>query len=84
MPIYHRIYMPGELQFITTSTYRPVPVFPSARFCQVFVQRLEEVRQKMHCLLLGWVLMPEQSGEARAGQVPRRLAVVKLALLLLA
>ena len=24
-----------------------------------FVRRLKEVRQKMHCLLVGWVLMPE-------------------------
>jgi len=59
MPVYHRIYKPGELQFITTSTYRRVPVFRSPRFCEFFVQRLEEVRQKMHCLLIGWVLMPD-------------------------
>ena len=59
MPIYGRIYKPGEVQFITTSTYRRVPVFRSPRFRQFFVQRLEEVRQKMHCLLIGWVLMPE-------------------------
>jgi len=59
MPIYHRIYSPGELQFITTSTYRRVPIFRSERFCHYFVQRLEEVRQEFHCLLLGWVLMPE-------------------------
>jgi putative transposase len=59
MPIYHRVYSPGELQFITTGTYRRVPVFRSPRFCQYFVQRLEKVRQKMNCLLIGWVLMPE-------------------------
>jgi len=47
MPIYHRTYSPGELQFITTSTYRRTPVFLSPRFCHYFVQRLEEVRQKM-------------------------------------
>jgi hypothetical protein len=32
MPIYHRTYSPGELQFITTSTYRRTPVFFSPRF----------------------------------------------------
>jgi hypothetical protein len=32
MPIYHRIYGPGELQFITTGTYRRAPVFFSPRF----------------------------------------------------
>ena len=59
MPLYHRTYSPGELQFITTSTYRRAPVFLSPRFCHYFVERVEEVRQKMHCLLIGWVLMPE-------------------------
>jgi REP element-mobilizing transposase RayT len=59
MPISHRIYRPGELQFITARTYRRVPVFRSPRFCDFFVQRLEEVRQKMKCLLIGWALMPE-------------------------
>jgi hypothetical protein len=59
MPIYHRTYSPGELQFITPSTYRRAPIFFSPRFCRCFVQRLEEVRQKMNCLLIGWVLMPE-------------------------
>jgi REP element-mobilizing transposase RayT len=59
MLIYHRTYSPGELQFITTSTYRRPPVFFSPRFYHYFVRRLEEVRQKIHCLLIGWVLMPE-------------------------
>jgi REP element-mobilizing transposase RayT len=59
MPIYHRTYSPDEPQFITTSTYRSAPVFLSPRFCHYLVERLEEVRQKMHCLLIGWALMPE-------------------------
>jgi len=59
MPIYHRIYSPGELQFIASSTYRRTQVFRSRRFCEFFVQRLEEVRQKLGYLLIGWVLMPE-------------------------
>jgi hypothetical protein len=40
MPIYRRTYSPGELQFITTSTYRRAPVFFSPRFCHYFVQGL--------------------------------------------
>ena len=40
MPIYHRTYSPGELQFITTSVYRRTPVFFSRRFCHYFVERL--------------------------------------------
>ena len=59
MPIYHRTYSPGELQFITSSTYRRAQVFRSPRFCQCFVERLEEVWQKMNCLLVGWVQMGE-------------------------
>ena len=59
MPFYHRVYTPGELQFITTSTYRRTPLFVSDRFRHCFVQRLDEVRQELHFLLIGWVLMPE-------------------------
>ena len=59
MPFYHRPYSPGQLQFITTSTYRRTPLFLSERFCRCFVQRLEEVRQELGFLLIGWVLMPE-------------------------
>jgi hypothetical protein len=47
MPFYHRVYSPGELQFITTSTYRRTPLFLSDRFRRCFVQRLEEVRQEL-------------------------------------
>jgi putative transposase len=59
MPFYRRIYSPGQLQFLTTSTYRRAPLFLSDRFRGCFVQRLEEVRQEWHFLLIGWVLMPE-------------------------
>ena len=59
MPFYKRWYSPGQLQFITSSTYRRAPLFHSERFCCCFVQRLEEVRQKFNFLLIGWVLMPE-------------------------
>ena len=59
MPIYHRVYSPGELQFITTRTYRRTPPFLSDCFRRCFVQRLDEVRQEWHFLRIGWVLMPE-------------------------
>jgi putative transposase len=59
MPLYKRIYSPGQLQFITTSTYRRAPLFLSACLCRCFVQRLEEVRQELKFLLIGWVLMPD-------------------------
>ena len=59
MPFYHRVYTAGQLQFITASTYRRTPLFLSDRFRRCFVQRLEEMRQELHFLLVGWVLMPE-------------------------
>ena len=59
MPLYKRSYSPGQLQFVTTSTYRRAPVFLSERFCRSFVQRLAEVRQELSFLLIGWVLMPD-------------------------
>ena len=95
MPFYHRVYSPGELPFITASTYRRTPLFLSDRFRRGFVRKsrgpwnagpryeLEEVRQEWHFLLVGWVLT-QQPGDARPGEFPRRLAVVKLEVLLLA
>ena len=59
MPIYNRVYSPGELQFITASTYRRTALFLSNRFRRCFVERLEEVRREWHFLLIGGVLMPE-------------------------
>ena len=59
LPFCHRVYSPGELQFITTTTYRRTPLFLSDGFRHCFVQRLDEVRQELHFLLVGGVLMPE-------------------------
>jgi REP-associated tyrosine transposase len=59
MPLYHRVYTPGQVQFITASTYCRAPLFRSERFCRAFVQRLEEVRQEWRFRLAGWVLMPD-------------------------
>ena len=59
VPLYHRVYTPGQVQFITASTYRRTPVFRSERFCRCFVQRLDEVRRDEHFRLADWVLMPD-------------------------
>lgn len=57
---YHkRRYSPGQLQFITTSTYRRAPLFLSDRFRRCFVETLARVRQETKFLLIGWVLMPD-------------------------
>jgi putative transposase len=59
MPFYRRHYSPGQLQFITTSTYRRAPLFLSERFRRCFAEILSETRTEMKFLLIGWVLMPE-------------------------
>jgi hypothetical protein len=46
MPFYHRVYTPGQRQFITAGTCRRTPLFLSDRFRRCWVQRLEEVRHK--------------------------------------
>ncbi len=65
---YHRVYTPGQLQFITASTYRRTPLFLSDRFRHCFVQRLEQVRQELHFLPVGWVLMPRKPGTSMIGK----------------
>lgn len=59
MPIYGRRYDPGQLQFITTSTYRRTTLFEHDRFGWIFVEVLRQLRRETGFLLIGWVLMPE-------------------------
>jgi REP-associated tyrosine transposase len=54
-----RYFAPGQLQFITASTYRRVPIFSSPRFCREFVNVLDSLRSEFNFSLLGWVLMPD-------------------------
>jgi hypothetical protein len=53
MPIYGRHFEPGQLQFITTSTYRRNRLFTCQRFCWTFVDTLRQVRQETGFLLIG-------------------------------
>jgi putative transposase len=59
MPIYGRHFVRGQLQFITTSTYRRARLFPCQRFCRIFVAVLRPLREETGFLLNGWVLMPD-------------------------
>ncbi len=59
MPIYARHFVRGELQFITTSTYRRARLFTCQRFRGIFVEVLRQLRQETGFLLNGWVLMPD-------------------------
>jgi hypothetical protein len=81
MPIYGRHFEPGQLQFITTSTYRRVRVFSILGFPDLFLDALRETRSKFSLLLVGWVLMPEilllgRSLDTRNG--PARVNVLTL------
>ncbi len=40
MPFYHRVYTPGQLQFITASTYRRTPFSSSIAFGQALSKAL--------------------------------------------
>ena len=59
MPIYGRHFERGQLQFITTSTYRRSRLFTCQRFRWIFVDVLRQLRQETGFLLNGWVLMPD-------------------------
>ena len=59
MPVYHRFFEAGHLQFITASIYRRVRVFSHPEYCALFVNAVHEARAKFSFLLVGWVLMPE-------------------------
>jgi putative transposase len=54
-----RIYGRGHLHFITFSCYRRVPFFRSVRAKNVFVQILDQVRDRYGFSLVGYVVMPE-------------------------
>jgi len=56
MPLHKRHYSPGQLQFITASTYQRAPLFLSERFRGGFVETLARVRQEMTFLVIGWLL----------------------------
>jgi hypothetical protein len=44
MPVYRRYFGPGQLQFITSSTYRRVNLFESEGFRRDFVEVLRQLR----------------------------------------
>jgi REP element-mobilizing transposase RayT len=59
MPTHKRHFAPGQLQFLTSSTYRRAKLFESDRFRWSFVEVLGQLRIEMGFLLIGWVLMPD-------------------------
>ena len=65
MPIYGLRDEPGQLQFITTSTYRRTKLFQGDRFRWIFVQVLRELRQQTCFLLTGWMPYTEARDSVR-------------------
>ncbi|MGD1156587.1 MAG: hypothetical protein ABSA41_12235 [Terriglobia bacterium] len=59
MPVDRRYFGPGQLQFISSSTYRRVRLFESEPFRRDFVDEQRQLREPLGFLLIGWVLMPE-------------------------
>jgi len=49
----------NTFHYVTSVTYNRVPVFRSARACEIFVEVLSEVRNKFPYKLIGYVIMPD-------------------------
>ena len=54
-----RFYGGGDLHFITASCYRRQPLLAAARHRDLFVQVLEQVRQRYQFVVIAYVVMPE-------------------------
>jgi len=54
-----RYYGDGDLHFVTFSCYRRQPLLGSPARRDLFLKVLELVRQRYHCVVLGYVVMPE-------------------------
>jgi putative transposase len=54
-----RFYGGGDLHFITSSCYRRQPLLAAARHRELFVQVLEQVRQRYQFVVVAYVVMPE-------------------------
>lgn len=50
---------PNTFHYVTLVTYNRVPVFRAEQPCQIFVDTLEEVREKYPYKLIGYVIMPD-------------------------
>jgi putative transposase len=64
MPTVERYFAPGQLQFLTSSTYHRAALFTggaerSSALHRIFVETLDQSRTEIGFLLIGWVLMPD-------------------------
>jgi putative transposase len=49
----------NTFHYVTTVTFKRVPVFKSDRACQLFIESLAETRQHCEFKLVGYVIMPD-------------------------
>ena len=71
-----RYFAPGQLQFVTSSTYRRAKLFDSHRFRCEFVETLRQLRKEKGFLLA------QQSRQEGIGGFALGMAVVELQVLL--
>ena len=50
---------PDTFHYITSVTFNRVPIFRSEKSCEIFVEQLNEVREKFPYKLIGYVVMPD-------------------------
>src|SRR5579862_1664158 len=77
----NRYYGGHDLHFITFSCYQRRPFLNTAASRDIFLETLEETRQKYEFRVAGYVVMPEHIhllvGEPKVGTVSTVLQVVK-------
>lgn len=54
-----RIYLPGEIYFITTNTYDRQPIFKKNWACKLFIDVLSDCKLKYKFELYGYVIIPD-------------------------
>jgi putative transposase len=77
----HRCYGAGYSHFITTSCYQRRPLAGTPRSRNLFIEVLEEVRQRYQFVVVGYVVMPEHVHllftEPERGNLSLVMAVLK-------
>jgi len=76
-----RYYGTGHLHFITCSCYDRKPLLDTARRRDLFLNILEQVRQRYRFVVLGYVVMPEHfhllMSEPQEGDPSKAMQIVK-------
>ncbi len=76
-----RLQESGQSHFVIFSCYRRQPYFATSEVFDLFVHCLKDMRRRFELCIHGYVVMPEQFGEARSGRKPGGVAVEQLSAL---